>query len=130
MGIRPTSLGDFTKRSQLFSELLWEVDPHYEKIKARVSRFTAIVEKNLLGFNEPRTHGHTVKQIYISFLISKVTKLTIYSERKYMFSSHMKPLVGSISSVCKCICNYNDYLQVQRIRASKNRENEEITESS
>ena len=105
------------------------MDPHYEKIKARVSRFPDIVEKNLLGFNEPRTHRHTVKPIDISSLISEVTKLTIYLEREYMFSSHKKPLVDIISSACKCICNYNDYLQVQRIRASKNCENE-VTESS
>ena len=65
-GVRPTLLGDFTKCLQLFSELLWEVDPHYEKIKGRgVGRFPDTVEKNLLGFNDPRTHGHTVKPIDI-----------------------------------------------------------------
>ena len=120
-GDRPTSLDDFTKCLQLFSELLWEVDPHYEKIKTCVGRFPAIVvEKNLMGFNEPKRHRHTVKPMDISSLISKVTKLTIYLERKYMFSSHMKLIVDIISSVCKCICKYNDYLQVQRIRALKN----------
>ena len=47
-----------------------------------------------------------------------------------MFSSHMKPMVDILSSVCKIICGHRDYLEVQRKRVSKNHKSEETRNSS
>ena len=129
-GVRPTSLDDFSICIQTFSSLLWEVDPHYDKFKARGIRFIAQVEKNLLGFNNPKKHGHPVKPIKIQSLMSKATTLSIHVERKYMFSSHMKLIVEMITSVVDCVCRYNEYLQAQNVRVSENQADEDEKESS
>ena len=47
-----------------------------------------------------------------------------------MSSSHMKPFVDIISSVCESVCGYGEYLEVQRGRVSINHENEDRDDSS
>ena len=60
-GVRPGSLDDFSACLELFSSLLWEVDPHYEKINMHGGkRFPDIVVNRFLGFNNPKKHGHKV----------------------------------------------------------------------
>ena len=46
-----------------FSEFLWEIDPHYLKIKKKGMPFLETVEKNFLGFNDPLKHKHAVKNL-------------------------------------------------------------------
>ena len=129
-GVRPTSLDDFTVCLQLFSKLLWELDPHYYKFKARGINFNQDVEKNFLGFNDPKTHGHSVKQINIESLMSKTTTLALHLERKYMFSSHMKPVADIISSAVDGVCRYNEYVLNQNARVSKHHSGDEPQESA
>ena len=83
---------NFTKCLQFFSDLLWEVDPHYDKIRAQASRFPDIVEKRLMGFNNSKLHGHSVKAMNTLSIILKLTKLVTHLERKFMLPSHMKHL--------------------------------------
>ena len=45
-------------------------------------------------------------------------------------SSRMKAMVDILSSVCKSICGYRDYLEVQRNRVSKNHKSDETRDSS
>ena len=72
-GVPPGSLDDFSACLELFSSLLWEVDPHYEKIKMHGGkRFPDIVVNRLLGFNNPKKHGHKVKQFDFSSVLPKV----------------------------------------------------------
>ena len=129
-GVRPTSLDDFTVCLESFSKLLWELDPHYYKFKSRGINFTKEVEKNLLGFNDPKRHGHTVKPIKIESLMSKATNLTLHLERKYMFSSHMKPIADIISSVVDGVCRFSEYMQAQNIRVSEHHTGEEKGKST
>ena len=121
-GVRSTSLADFEKFVQTYSSLLWELDPHYYKIKQYAGRFPDVVESHLLGFNDPKSHGHSVKHIDMNSLLSKVTMLTLYLERKFMQSSHMKPMEHIVSVVCKGVCKYNEYLEAKRINSTKQHE--------
>ena len=56
-----------------------------------------------MGFKNPKSHGDIVKTMNIFSIISKVTKLAKHLERKFMLSSHTKPLEDLISSVSRYI---------------------------
>ena len=48
-GVRATSLDDFAECLRLLSALLWEVDPHYHKIRSHGGgRFPALIEDKRL----------------------------------------------------------------------------------
>ena len=106
-----------------FLIILWEVDPFYNKIKANASQFPDIVEKRLMGFKIPKSHGDIVKTMNIFSITSKVTKLAKHLEKKFMLSSHTKPLEDLISSVSRYICKYNYKLKTQRISNLRLHEN-------
>ena len=72
-GVRSTSLADFETLIQKFSSMLWELDPHYSKIKQYAGKFSEVVETRLLGFNDPKSHGHSVKNINMATLLSKLS---------------------------------------------------------
>ena len=75
-GVRPGSLDDLSACLEQFSSLLWEVDPHYEKIKMHGGkRFPDIVVNRFLGFNNSKKHGHKVKQFDFSSVLPKVIQL-------------------------------------------------------
>ena len=42
---------------------MWEIAPHYLKIKKSRMPFLETVEKNFLGFNDPSKHKHAVKNL-------------------------------------------------------------------
>ena len=54
-GVQATSLVDFTRYLQLFSDLLLEVDPHYNKNKSYAFQFPDIIGKRSMGFNNPKS---------------------------------------------------------------------------
>ena len=54
-GVQATSLVDFTRYLQLFSDLLLEVDPHYNKNKSYAFQFPEIIGKRSMGFNNPKS---------------------------------------------------------------------------
>ena len=60
-GVKAGCLTDYEKLVKYSSELLWEIDPHYHKLKTRGMPFLESVEKNFLGFNKPVSHGHASK---------------------------------------------------------------------
>ena len=114
IGVGATSLQDFEDFLLLFSALLWELDPHYKNICDRAGgRFPKEIE-SLPGFNDPKKHNHKVKPIKIDSLNAKVTQLIVKLERKYMSSSHMKPLNDLVSSVCRSVSLYSKYLDEKK----------------
>ena len=68
-----------------------------------------------MGFKIPKSHGDIVKTMNIFSITSKVTKLAKHPEKKFMLSSHTKPLEDLIPSVSRYICKYNYKLKTQRI---------------
>ena len=108
----------------VFLVFLGEVDSHCNKIKAHVSRFPDIAEKRLMGFNKPKSYGHSVKVMNILSIISKVAKLGTHLESKSMFLSNMKSLEDIIFSMSRCVCN-NDYLKA--FSNSRLLENDDLT---
>ena len=60
-GVKAGCLTDYERLVKYFSELLWEIDPHYHKLKTLGMLFLESVEKNFLGFNKPASHGHAPK---------------------------------------------------------------------
>ena len=77
-GVTSTSLDAMSSSIQLFSSLLWELDPHYGKLKSRGIHFGAIVEEKFLGFNNPKKHGHSVKPVDMQSLMSKAIHLSVH----------------------------------------------------
>ena len=45
-----------------FLELLWQIGPHYLKVKKR-EMFLKTVERSFLGINDPSKHKHAVKKL-------------------------------------------------------------------
>ena len=80
---------DFTTCLQLFVYLLWELNPHYHKFKARGSRLQDITEKTLMRFNNPKSHGLRLKAINNFCLILKVTNLATLLERYKNLRCHL-----------------------------------------
>ena len=90
-GVKAGCLTDYEKLVKYFSARLWEIDPHYHKLKTRGMPFFESVEKNVLGFNKPASHGHAPKRLSSESLSLKVQNLYQCTDRNYMDSSHMKP---------------------------------------
>ena len=62
-GVSGTALDGHTNYSCVFTNLLWYIDPHYNKLKSRNRcNFPEIAVKNLY-LNKPSEHGHKAKQI-------------------------------------------------------------------
>ena len=55
--VKETVLDNFENLVTKFCSLLWEIDPHYYKLKARGCNFPNLIEKSFLGFNNPQSHG-------------------------------------------------------------------------
>ena len=83
--VYPNSLLDFEVFVKHLCNLLWEIDSHYEKFKARKSAFPNVVERNFLKLNKSQSHGHNqssrhemslrcLKQISIERDISKTSQ--------------------------------------------------------
>ena len=62
-GVKGAILEDFEKLVAKSCALLWEIDPHYYKLKTRGCSYLNIIEKSFLGFNNPQSHGHKAKQL-------------------------------------------------------------------
>ena len=120
---------DYEDFTILLSSLLWDVDPHYKKVCGRGARFPNEMQ-SLLGYNLPKDHDHPVKDLDIQKLNSKVTRLILQLERKYMMLSHMKPLAELVYKVCESISSYSKYLDQQKIRNAANRLKDDVPESS
>ena len=62
-GVPGTSLFDYEKFAKEFASQIWNIDPHYSKLKARYFCFPEHIEKKLLNFNQPTSHGHKAKSL-------------------------------------------------------------------
>lgn len=127
-GVKGTELPDYEDFTILLSSLLWDVDPHYKKLCERGARFPNEMQ-SLLGYNTPKGHDHPVKPLDIQKLNSKVTRLILQLERKYMMLSHMKPLAELVYKVCESISSYSKYLDRQKIRNAANRLRDDVPDS-
>ena len=114
-GAKAGCLTDYEKLVKYFSELLWEIDPHYHKLKTRGMPFLESVEKNFLGFNKPASHGHAPKRLSSESLSLKLQNLYHYTDRNYMDSSHMKPLKEMLLTVAEKVTVYLTQLEEQNV---------------
>ena len=118
-GVKAGCLTDYEKLVKYFSELLWEIDPHYHKLKTRGMPFLESVEKNFLGFNKPASHGHAPKRLSSEPLSLKVQNLCQYTDRNYMDSSHVKPLKEMLLTVAEKVTAYLTQLEEQNVRTKR-----------
>ena len=112
-GVKETVLDDFENLVTKFCSLLWEIDPHYYKVKARGCSFPNLIEKSLLGFNNPQSHGHKAKQLCSTSLTSKVNCLRTFQDHDFLGTSHMKKFKNIIGEVCDSVEKYVNYLEKQ-----------------
>ena len=118
-GVKAGCLTDYEKLVKYFSARLWEIDPHYHKLKTRGMPFFESVEKNVLGFNKPASHGHAPKRLSSESLSLKVQILYQYTDRNYMDSSHMKPLKEMLLTVAEKVTAYLTQLEEQNVRTKE-----------
>ena len=64
------------------------------------------VEKNVVGFNKPASHGHAPKRLSSESLSLKVQILCQYTDRNDMDSSHMKSLKEMLLTVAEKVTAY------------------------
>ena len=62
-GFRATMLSDYEEFIADLCSLLWDIDPHYYKVKSRYCSFSNFVEQKFLNFSKPQSHGHKLKQL-------------------------------------------------------------------
>lgn len=129
-GVTGSCLQDYERFVDLFSKLLWELDPHYYKFQFRGKTFDKVIENNFLHFNNPKAHGHKVKNYDSNAITLKVNELKIYLDRGFMNSSHMNRLQKLILSVIDQTSSYLDILEKQRERTLLNSNRTELPEVS
>ena len=100
---------------KLLASLLWDIDSHYCTMRKRGCHFSKI-EKKLLGFNNPKKHGHSVKLLDIPVVEQKLVQVEMMLDRKYMESSHMKPFFNMMRTVCDSVIKYLEYCDSQKQR--------------
>ena len=62
--------------------MLWEIDPHYLKVKKGGNVFLETVEKNFLEFNDPSKHEHAAENLSSESLELKVQNLYNYIDNR------------------------------------------------
>ena len=74
-----TTLDDYTKFLCAFTNLLWYIDSHHNKLKSVGGcTFPEVIVKNLMNFNKPSEHGYKAKPINSSDAHIKVNNLLEY----------------------------------------------------
>ena len=104
---------DFDKFIELFSSVVWEIDPQYKKFPSRCITLPKVIIGTLFNFNNPKAHKHKVKNIDSKELNAKIRRLEDFSERQYMTSPHMAVFRSLIQEFCKQVQAYRDYLHDQ-----------------
>ena len=101
--VRAGALLEYEKLATVFADILWEIDPHYEKF-----------EKYFLHFDHPKKHKHAVKNINRTSLSLDIVKMMNLNDCKFMSFQHMKPFSELISKTSKSISEYINYLELQK----------------
>ena len=117
-------MNDFERFIELFSSVVWEIDPHYKKFQSRCIILPKVIIDTLFNFNNPKAHKHKVKNIDSKELSNKIRKLEDFSARQYMTSPHMAGFRSLIEEFCEQVQAYLDYLHNQtgrnkRVRSSQ-----------
>ena len=74
-GVHTTMLSDYEEFIADLCSLLWDIDPHYYKLKSRYCSFPSVVEQKFLNFNKLQSHGHKSKKLSIQTFSLKIDKL-------------------------------------------------------
>ena len=84
--------------------LLWDLDPNYNDIRSRgCGRFHTVIEEKLLGYNNPKKHGHAVQPFDTARIEQTLLQVEMKLDHKYMDSSHMKLLNDMIRRFCETV---------------------------
>ena len=111
--VKGTVLHDFENLLRKFCSLLWEIDPHYSKLKARGCSSLNLIEKLFLGFNNPQSHGHKAKQLCSTNLTFNVNCLRTFRDCAFLSTGHLKKFKNFIGGVCGSLEKYVNYLEKQ-----------------
>ena len=131
--VQPSSLISFHFLLQEFianlCSLLWDIGPHYYKLKFWHCSFPNVVEQKFLNFNKLQSHGHKSKQLSIQTLSLKIDKLRLHLNQGYMNGTHMMLLRNIVKGIWNSLDKYIDYLKKQAVNVSKNHKTAVLPES-
>ena len=119
-----TALDDYTNFSCAFTNLLWYIDPHYNKLKSRIRcTFLEVTVKKLMNFKKSSEHGHKTKPITSTDAHIKVNNLLEYLDRSYFSRPHMNLLKEHVYAVSEAVSKYLEYLDNQVTRTTEAQNN-------
>ena len=121
-GVKAAYITGYETLVKHLSELWWEIELRYLKLRKRGISFLETVEKNFLGFNDPSKRKHVIKNLCSESLVLKVQNLCNYIDRQYMNSSHMQPLQLILIDVTESLTAYLTELEEQNKRTKKSHE--------
>ena len=119
-----TTSDDYTKVLCVVTNLLWYIDPHYNKLKSIGGcTFPEVIVINLMNFNKPSEHGHKAKPFNSSDACIKVNNLLEYLDWSYFSKPHMNLLKEHVYAICEAVSKYLECLgnQVTRTTEAQNK---------
>ena len=123
-GMSRTALDDYTNFSCILTNLLWYIDPHYNKLKSRNRcTFPEVTVKNLMNFNKPSEHGHKAKPINSTDTHMKVDSLLEYLDRSYFLKQHKNLRTEHLYPVSAAVSKYLEYSDNQVTRTTEAQNN-------
>ena len=96
-GVDASYLSEYEKFVAMFSDFLWNIDAHYDKLVSRSLSFSDST-LGLLGFNNPKKHKHSVGKFEPASFQNQMSKIVIILERRFMKSSHLKPFCKLVAT--------------------------------
>ena len=119
-----TTSDDYTKFLCVVTNLLWYIDPHYNKLESIDGcTFPEVIVKNLMNFNKPSEHGHKAKPFNSSDACIKVNNLLEYLDWSYFSKPHVNLLKEHVYGICEAVSKYLECLgnQVTRTTEAQNK---------
>lgn len=118
-GVSSADLSDYEELVQSFSKLLWEVDPHYSKLKGRGKSFPKIVAEKFLKFNQPEAYKNKAKNMKPTTIIEKINAIRDLLDRKCMGTNKLKTFRGLVEDVVNNVSEYLEYNEDHRSKFQK-----------
>ena len=128
-GVCATMLSEYEEFIADFCSLLWDINPHYYKLKSWYCSFPNVVEQKFMNFNKPQSHVHKPKQLSIQTLSLNIDKLRLHLDREYMNGTHMTLPRNIVKGICDSLDKYINYLKKQAVKVSKNHNTAVLPES-